>query len=151
RRLIVESLLQLAGPRLYLLEQPGIFDGNDGLVGKSRDQFDLLFRKWLDSLMGERNNADQLTRPQKWHTQTRSDLADRRMILVGIFWICKNVRNDRGLFGEPRAADERFPPKCVRAVTLEFEILRAQGVSGCPAQTGAIPPEYLGGIGRTQP
>src|SRR5262249_38139777 len=41
RRLLLEGLGQLAVPRLQLLEQPDVLDGDDGLVGERLQQADL--------------------------------------------------------------------------------------------------------------
>src|SRR5690242_10673645 len=47
RGLIFERLLKLTRPRLYFFEQPGVLDGDNGLIGEGGDQFNLLLRKEL--------------------------------------------------------------------------------------------------------
>ena len=48
RGLVLERSLQLRGPRLHLVEQPHVLDGDHGLVGEGRDELDLLFGERLD-------------------------------------------------------------------------------------------------------
>ena len=43
-----QRFLQIARPRLHFFEQPGIFDGDDRLVGKGLDQIDLFLGERLD-------------------------------------------------------------------------------------------------------
>src|ERR1019366_6480672 len=45
RDLLLQRLRKIGGLRLHLVEQPDVFDGDHGLVGKGRDQFDLFFCK----------------------------------------------------------------------------------------------------------
>ena len=37
--------MQFLRPRLHLLEQPDVVDGDHGLIGKRRDQIDLALRE----------------------------------------------------------------------------------------------------------
>ncbi len=39
--LLLQRLLQLPRPRLHLLEQSRVLDGDDGLVGEGLEEFDL--------------------------------------------------------------------------------------------------------------
>ena len=48
RGLLLERLAQIIGARLHLVEQAHILDGDDGLVGESRDQLNLFLREWPD-------------------------------------------------------------------------------------------------------
>src|SRR5215471_15061165 len=43
---ILDGFGKLASARLHLLEQPGVLDRDDGLVGKRCDQIDLLVAEW---------------------------------------------------------------------------------------------------------
>jgi hypothetical protein len=55
------DFLEIACARLYLLEQPRILDRDHGLVGKSPDESELLFRKLEASLqVGKDDRADAL-------------------------------------------------------------------------------------------
>ena len=44
--LVSQRLGQVAGLCLHLVEQPYVLDGDRCLVGKCRDQFDLLVGEW---------------------------------------------------------------------------------------------------------
>ena len=44
--LVGQRLGEVAGLRLHLVEQPDVLDGDHRLVGKCRDQFDLLVGEW---------------------------------------------------------------------------------------------------------
>ena len=46
-----------------LVEQAGILDGDDGLVGEILDQLDLLVSEWADLLAVDGDSADQLVSP----------------------------------------------------------------------------------------
>src|SRR5262249_20320003 len=62
RSLIFQRFLQLARPRLHLFEQPGVLDGNYGLVGEGLEQFDLSIGERANLGASDRNRADGLTR-----------------------------------------------------------------------------------------
>src|SRR5207245_7390880 len=47
RRLLFQRLSQIVIPRLQLLEQPGVLDGDHGLVGERLEQGHLLGGKWM--------------------------------------------------------------------------------------------------------
>ena len=69
RGLLLQSLAQLARPRLHFVEQPRVLDRDHRLVSESGDQLDLLLRERLDLRTGEENCADGHSLAHEWHTE----------------------------------------------------------------------------------
>src|SRR5215831_7454401 len=61
RRLVFKRLLQLPLARLLGFEQPRVLDGDDGLIGESLEQTDLLFSEWSHFGAADANGADRFT------------------------------------------------------------------------------------------
>jgi hypothetical protein len=60
RGLPLKRLGEIVGTLSQLVEEPRVLDGDDGLGGEVRDQFDLLVGKWANLLAIDRNDTDQL-------------------------------------------------------------------------------------------
>ena len=76
--------LQLARPRLHLVEQPHVLDRDDGLVGEGRDELDLLVGERLHLVRGRADDADRDRPPRSSGTPScvrsrRPPLASRRV------------------------------------------------------------------------
>jgi hypothetical protein len=67
RRLLLQRLAQIVCALAQLLEQAGIFDGNDSLTGKALNQLDLLFGKGANLLPVNADDADQFVFPKHRH------------------------------------------------------------------------------------
>src|SRR5262249_6910621 len=64
-----------------LIQEPGVLDGDDGLLREVRDQFDLLIGEWPDFLTIDRNSADEFVILEHRHNEeiprtTRLDQVD---------------------------------------------------------------------------
>ena len=89
-----------------------ILDGDDGLIGKRRHQFDLLVRVRLDALSGECNHADQFARAKQRNAENGAQIADLSVILIEIFGIGLDIGNDcRSTVLAVRPTSELLPGK----------------------------------------
>ena len=52
-------------------DQPGVLDGDDRLVGKGADEFDLAVGKWFDPLAGEDDYTDRFVFAQQGYSKCR--------------------------------------------------------------------------------
>src|SRR6266480_2227491 len=76
-----------------LVEQPCILDGDDGLVGESRDQLDLFRSKWLrDGFCYEDNPYDN-SLAQERGAERSSVAANLLSVTPGIFRVRQHVGN----------------------------------------------------------
>src|SRR5262245_12411944 len=91
-RLLFQSYCQLARTRPYLLEQPCVFDGDDGLVGKRRHKLDLLGRKWPRRPSCDGQNAGAGSLSEQRHTE-HCTVAAERLCSVRVFRIGERIRN----------------------------------------------------------
>jgi len=66
---IFEGQRQIIGALAQFVKQSHILDRNDGLVGKSRNQFDLFGRERLDAASRENNHADRLILAQQRYAE----------------------------------------------------------------------------------
>ena len=82
RRLVLEGLCQLARPRLHLLEQPRVLDGDYGLVGEGLHEHDLCVAEWLHLRLREGQHANRLALAQKWDRKQRSNFSDDNLVLA---------------------------------------------------------------------
>jgi hypothetical protein len=90
RGLVLERFLQLRGPRLHLLEQPDIVDGDDGLVGEGLDELDLLVREGLNEAAGQDDDARHHSIPQQRDAERRAEAAVSILVL-GVLGIRQDV------------------------------------------------------------
>src|SRR5215470_818253 len=109
RRLLIEGLGEVAIPRLQLLEQADVLDGDDRLVGKGLDHFDLhpQERSYFTSPKAE--HADRDVRAEHRSRENRSEpfkgLHDGNAVLR----ITTNVFDVNGGTGEDRATHATAP------------------------------------------
>ena len=75
--LIGQRLGKIAGLRLHLVEQPGVLDGDRSLVGKSRDQFDLLVGERPRFGARQTNYADRHTVAQHRNAEDGTEAPNR--------------------------------------------------------------------------
>src|SRR5262249_25634349 len=69
RRLLLQRFMQL-------VEQPGVFDRNDGLIREILDQLDLLVSEWLNFRTRQSQNADWPAFAQHRNTENRTEVAE---------------------------------------------------------------------------
>ena len=99
------------------VEQPCIFDGNDGLVGKRRHQLDLLFRKWLGPGLSDEDNADDVVLTQKRNTECGTIAGDLLRSAPSVVGIGQDIRNM-----------DRLASSAARPVTLPRSIGTSSGL-----------------------
>src|SRR3954447_22064007 len=80
RTQLLDRASERGGARLHLVEQPHIFDRDNGLVSEGLGQFDLLVGKRPDILSLQDNYPDGFSLPQQWHTEHGTDAASPRGI-----------------------------------------------------------------------
>ena len=68
-RLERERLFEVSRPRLHLLEQPRILDGDDGLIGECLDEFDLSRRVGARFRPREHDDPDQIVAALHRHAE----------------------------------------------------------------------------------
>ena len=90
-RLFVECGRQLTRARLQRIEQTGILNGNDGLVGKGRQQLDLARRKGPHLATVEDEDADRTTVAEQRDTEQSSKFTQPLGLVLEVFVIGKNV------------------------------------------------------------
>src|SRR5262249_37379265 len=122
-RLLLQRLPQIIRALAELAEQPGVFDSNDGLVGETLDQLDLLVREWTDLMSVDGDGPDEVSLLEHRHAKQSScarafnDQHSRMPIKVGLFR--PDVTNVHYLFslsypaeGDARIIENKgFPPQ----------------------------------------
>ena len=108
-RLVLARLLELPALVLDFVEQADIGDGDHRLVGKGRDQVDLLLRERLDLRSGQQHGADRRSRAQQRHAEHGAVAADALGLIFGIFRIGEHVRNLDDAAFQRRPARHRRP------------------------------------------
>ena len=92
------------------VEQPCIFDGNDSLGSKARDQSDLLISEGTNFLAGQYERTNHFALFQQWDSQSRPyapnfDGCDSRWIAFNVGFLCRNVGGMNRSFGSQHATD----------------------------------------------
>src|SRR5262249_13665521 len=77
---------------LHLLKEPGVLDGNDGLVSKRCDDVDFFFGKRLHDRPEEEYHTDRLAFPHQWHAQHAALSAEPLRVPARIFGILEDIR-----------------------------------------------------------
>ena len=70
--LLLQRFGEIVGALAQLVEQPGILDGDDGLTGEARQQFDLLVGEGTNLLAIDGDRADQLVLLEHGHDDLRA-------------------------------------------------------------------------------
>src|SRR3954470_343659 len=73
---LLERAAELARPRLHLLKEPHVFDRDGSLVGKRRDELDLLLGEGARLRAREREHADRHALAQHGNSKDRSEGAE---------------------------------------------------------------------------
>ena len=92
-RLGSQSLLQIAGPGLHLIEQPDVFDGDHRLVGESGYKLDLLVREPPHRFPGQHDNADRIPFSHQRDAKYGTIVSPRTLFDVTVFGIGVNIDN----------------------------------------------------------
>ena len=108
-RLVLARLLELPALVLDLVEQADISDGDHRLVGKGRDQVDLLLRERLDLRSGQQHGADRRSLAQQRNAEHGAEAADTLGFVFGIFRIGEDVRDLDDAAFQRRSAGHRGP------------------------------------------
>ena len=92
-----------------LVEQAGVLDGDDGLVGEILDQLDLLVGEGTDLLPVNRERPDQVVFLEHRHDEkrpnaTKLDAGDNLWFALGVPWVCREVGDMDYLLGPHHAA-----------------------------------------------
>jgi hypothetical protein len=76
-----------------LVEQPRIFDGDDGLIGEGRHQLDLLIGKWIGLVAGQSEDANNRSAPHQRHAKHSPVSTNNTKARRAIFGIGGYIRN----------------------------------------------------------
>ena len=90
------------------VDQPGVLDRDDRLVGKGADQLDLPLGERLDPLRRERNDADRLAFAQQRHAEHRADLST--LIVSGTVY--SGIGREVGDVDDPPLQQQRAQSRC---------------------------------------
>ena len=86
-RLVLARFFKLPALFLDFIEQAHVLDGNRGLVGKRRDQLDLLIGEWPYLRACQAQKADWDAFAQHWDAENCAEVAQSWRFNQGIFWI----------------------------------------------------------------
>ncbi len=78
---------ELAAFVLDFVEQSHVFDGDCCLVGKCRNQFDLLAGEWPHVRARQNQHPDRHALTQHWNAKNRAKIAQSLCLYPGIFRI----------------------------------------------------------------
>ena len=76
-----------------LVEQPGILDGDDGLIGKGRHQLDLFRSKWLRHGFRYEDHPHDTSLAQERDAERGSVAANLLGVAPGIFQVRQHIGN----------------------------------------------------------
>ena len=107
RRLKLQRLLQIFGARLHLVEQSGILDRDDRLIGEGRHQFDLPVREGLYLRPHQRNDADRGRIQLQGDAECGAIFPGALIVQRDVFRIGQAIRQVNGLLLECGPADQR--------------------------------------------
>ncbi len=98
-------MTKLARSRLHFLEQAHILDGDHGLIGEGRDEFDLLVCKGFDGLSCQEQHPDRLPQAKEGNGK-EGPVSDRFLQLrISVFRICQDVGNLQRLGRQQRSSN----------------------------------------------
>src|SRR5215470_2160954 len=90
---MLARLFELAALVLDFVEQPHVLDCNRRLVGKRRDEFDLLIGEWPHLGTSQSENTDWCALAQHRNTENSKIMASSLNLGPGIFRISSYVGN----------------------------------------------------------
>jgi hypothetical protein len=91
RCLIFERFLQFLRPRLHLLEQSSVLDGDQGLIGEGSNQRDLVLSERLNDAVEEYDRTNDLAVPQQRNAENCAHSRNIRAGGVFVFRVCLNI------------------------------------------------------------
>src|SRR5437763_2958460 len=91
--LVGESLREIAGPGLHLIEQPYVFDGDHRLVGESGYKLDLLVREPPHRFPGQHDNSDRNSYSHERDAKYGTIVSPRTLFDITVFGISLNIDN----------------------------------------------------------
>ena len=133
RGLLLERLGEVAGALAQLVEQPGILDGDDGLLGEIGHQLDLLVGERPDLLAVDRDRSDELTLLDHRHRNMRSRAG--KLGRRGLDPFCCLVEGMDDLFRPDEAIEGLFRAPAHRGYAAEENRPMPAAHSGWPRGT----------------
>src|SRR5262245_27641378 len=106
----LQGLCQFARTSLNLVEQSRVFDSDYRLVGKSRNEFDLLFSECTRSSPAEYDHADRCSFAQQRDSENRAQVANVSGVSKLVFGIVLNIYDMDGFAVKNRSSGDR--PAC---------------------------------------
>src|SRR5262249_52370633 len=103
-RLVLARDFELPALVLNFVKQPHVLDCNRSLVGKGRNQFDLLIGEGSYFRARQSQNADRDALAQHWDAESCAKVAQSRRFNEGVFRICLYVRNMNDATFDQRAS-----------------------------------------------
>ena len=104
RRLLLQRLVEFRRAGLHFLEQAGILDGDDRLVGERPDQIDVFVGERLDLGTAQHEHADRTSLSHQRHAQHRPEPDPVRRLQERVFRVGKHVGHLHDL------VIEQYPP-----------------------------------------
>ena len=151
RGLIFQRLLQIMRALAQFGDQPSVLDCDHRLVGKGRDQLDLLFGETLDALTGQGNDPDRRAFAQQRHTNHCVYAANTGVILNFIKRVGPGIEDLNGLSRSRDPSDQRPGSRPDPYVALDLLVIRQQHVAGPPPIFAIIVTVDRSRIGTAQP
>src|SRR5262249_42794935 len=103
-RLVLARLFKLPALVLNFVKQPHVLNRNRSLVGKGRNQFDLLVGEWSYFRACQSQDADRDVLAQHWNTESCAKVAQSRRFNEGVFRISLYVGNMNDATFDQRAS-----------------------------------------------
>ena len=121
--------LKLPALLLKFVEQSGIFDCDHRLVGKGRDQLDLLVVKRAHSGPAHQDHTDQIALAQKGHAKMRAKPAQSLCFAQGVFRVGKNIGDLNGLAFQLDSPNDALSPRRKRDGLYVFNVFGRKAVA----------------------
>ena len=102
--------------RLHLFKQPYVLDRDDGLIGKGRNQFDLLVGKWSHCTTPQQNHSNWISFAHEGHAKSSPKAGFLRSFSHRVFCVRKNVSHVNCLAKENCSSDYAPPAWLMRDV-----------------------------------
>jgi len=121
-----------------LIQQPRILDGDHGLRGERRRQFDFAVAERIDAAAAEPDHDHRLAIAHQRHADHRSIAFDLRLFLLLVERIAQKVVDADDPTGDGGAADDRSGARRNDRLPFDFPISRRQAVAGREAVESAV-------------